>query len=111
MSEARTVYVGVSATPDQVAAAVEQWQKQTGDTTEYAIEADSDGYDGMGYAIDVYAADDDAQLAARDRLAAGIKPFLVGIPVFTDTELDDRVLAAREATTEGGDDSHGSATN
>lgn len=97
MSEVRTVYVGDRATLDQVVAAVDAWQKQTGDTTEYSVEADGDGYQGMGYAIDVYAADDASQVAARDRIAEGIKPLLGGIPVATDTELDNEILAARRA--------------
>jgi hypothetical protein len=94
VSEARAVYVGERATLDQVAAAMETWQKQTGDGTEYAVEAVGDGYLGMGFVVDVYAANDAEQLAARNRIAAGIRPLLSRIPVATDSELDEQVLAA-----------------
>lgn len=96
VSEARAVYVGRRATLEQVAAAIREWQEQTGDDTEYAVDADSDGYVGMGYVIDVYAANDAEQLAARDRIAAGIRPLLGAIAVATDSELDQRVAATTD---------------
>ncbi|HET9875716.1 MAG TPA: hypothetical protein VFQ37_08110 [Mycobacterium sp.] len=92
MSEARAVYVGDRATLEQVTAAMAAWQKQTGDVTEYAVGTDGDGYPGMGLAIDVYAANDAEQLAARDRIAVGIRPLLDKIPVATDSDLDQRIL-------------------
>lgn len=96
MSEARAVYVGDRATLQQVAAAIAAWQRQTGDATEYAVDADGDGYPGMGFVIDVYAEGDAEQLTARDRIAAGIRPLLGAIPVATDSELDQRVLSATD---------------
>lgn len=89
MSEARTVYVGDRATIEQVEAAVKAWQEQTGDTTTYDVEALYEHPLGMGTAIDIddYFGDE-AQLAARDRLAEGIKPLLAGMAVMTDTEVD-----------------------
>ncbi|WP_203801293.1 hypothetical protein [Mycobacterium heckeshornense] len=94
MSMVRAVYVGEQATLEQVRAAVETWQQHTGDATYLDVEADGDGYPGMGYVIDLLIRDEDAQLAARDRLAEGIKPLLPGIPVATDTEMNDRQIAA-----------------
>ncbi|MEZ0366422.1 hypothetical protein ACAG26_22350 [Mycobacterium sp. pUA109] len=96
MSEARAAYVGDRATLEEVVAAMDAWQKQTGDSTEYTVEADSDGYPGMGFVIDVYAANDAERLAARDRITAGIQPLLGKTPVATDSELDRQVLAASD---------------
>lgn len=90
----RAVYVGEHASLEQVRAAVKAWQKQTGDATRLDVEAAGDGYPGMGYVIDVFIRDEDAQLAFRDRLAEGLKPLLPGIPVATDTEMNDRQIAA-----------------
>jgi archaellum component FlaF (FlaF/FlaG flagellin family) len=94
VSEARTVYVGDRATFEEVAAAVDAWQKQTGDTTQVDVEEASDGYAGMGYAVDVFVRDPDAQLAATRRIADGIRPLLNGIPVATDSDLDEQIPAA-----------------
>lgn len=96
VSVARSVFVGEQATLEQVRAAVASWQQQTGDTTAVDVEADSGGYPGMGmgYVIDIFVRDEDAQLIARDRLAKGIGPLLAGIPIATDTEMDERQIAA-----------------
>lgn len=90
MSEARAVYVGDRATEHQVDAAIRAWQRQTGDTTRYVIEADADGHerDGMGIAVDICSIDWKTQDAAVDRLAAGIRPLLAPIPVAADRELE-----------------------
>ncbi|OHV00247.1 hypothetical protein [Mycobacterium talmoniae] len=96
MTDARTVYVGHRATVEQVTEGVATWQKQTGDETEYGVDTDGDGYPGMGFAIDVYAENDGEQLAARDRIAAGIRPLLGDIPVATDSELDQWVLTSTD---------------
>lgn len=89
VSQTRTVYVGDRTTLEQVEAAVKAWQEQAGDTTGYDIEALYDAPLGMGTAIDIddYFGDE-AQLAARDLLAEGIKPLLTGMAVMTDTEVD-----------------------
>jgi hypothetical protein len=80
----RTVYVGERATLEQVRAAVEQWQEQTGDATAVHYDTDGDGYPGMGVAIDIYGAG--ADRAAR-RVAEGIQPALPGLPVAVEDEL------------------------
>ncbi|MEZ0366751.1 hypothetical protein ACAG26_24055 [Mycobacterium sp. pUA109] len=94
MSTVRTVYVGDRATHRQVAAAVEAWQGATGEVIEYDIDDDGDLYAGMGFAIDVFAGDYDAQLATAYRLANGIRPLLAGVPVAVDRDLQAQKIAA-----------------
>lgn len=76
-----TVYVGKRATMDQVRAAVEAWQRSTGDRTRVFIDEDGDDHPEMGFAIDVYG--DGADAAAR-RLAEGIREYLRDIPIVVD---------------------------
>jgi predicted nucleic acid-binding protein len=64
------------------------------DTGVHVVEEASDGYEGMGYAVDVFIRDPDAQLATARRIADGIRTFLDGIPVATDSDLDEQIPAA-----------------
>ena len=86
VTEVHTVYVSDRATDAQVRAAVDAWRKQTGEALEIAI--DVDGYPGMGYSLDVFAIDEDAQIRAAENLAGGLRDLLPGIDIRTDVDLD-----------------------
>jgi hypothetical protein len=88
VTEVHTVYVSGRATEAEVAVAVDAWRKMTGDVLEIAMDVEGDGYEGMGYSLDVFAIDEDAQIQAAENLAAGLRDLLPGIDIRTDVDLD-----------------------